>query len=166
MKYINFYKSPLGEIHMLSDGRYLLYLGFKKSGFNDEYEEKELDVFKKTRKWLDIYFKGIDPDFTPEYRLDGTSFRKEVWKYLERIPYGKTVTYKWIADKIAAKRGIKKMSAQAVGNAVGHNPISIIVPCHRVIGSDGSLIGYAAGLDIKREILKLEKKEYNNVRRL
>ncbi|MGN0733289.1 MAG: methylated-DNA--[protein]-cysteine S-methyltransferase [Emergencia sp.] len=119
-------------------------------------EVSKLPVFEQTRRWLDIYFEGREPDFTPPLHLIGTDFRKEVWDILKQIPYGQTKTYGEIAEELAARRGIRRMSAQAVGGAVGHNNISIIVPCHRVIGADGSLTGYAGGTDIKAELLRLE----------
>lgn len=106
--------------------------------------------------WLDIYFNNKIPDFTPPLLLKGTDFRMTVWKMLLDIPYGKTVSYGDIAKAVAKSRGIEKMSAQAVGNAVGHNPISIIVPCHRVVGSKGSLTGYGGGIKRKKELLRLE----------
>lgn len=155
MKYLGYYDSPLGTIKMVSDGEYLIELSFDKK-CSKEYIEKNLKIFNQTRKWLDIYFSGDIPSFTPKYKLEGTEFRKQVWKYIEKIKYGESVSYKEIADMIAKKKGIDKMSAQAVGNAVGHNPICLIVPCHRVIGADGSLVGYAAGLDRKKKLLDLE----------
>lgn len=161
MKYVEYYESPLGTIKMISDGEYLIELSFDKKR---SCIEKDLKIFDQTRKWLDIYFSGDIPDFTPKYKLEGTDFRKQVWKYIEKIEYGKSISYKEIADKIAKKRGIDKMSAQAVGNAVGHNPICLIVPCHRVIGTDGSLVGYAAGLDRKRKLLDLEGIVYKKTR--
>lgn len=124
------------------------------------YEQKELPIFEETIRWLDLYFSGKEPDFLPELSLNGTEFRKEVWKLLLEIPYGETVTYGEIAGKIAKKKGLLTMSAQAVGGAVGHNPISILVPCHRVVGSDGSLTGYAGGLDKKLALLTLEQKNH------
>lgn len=119
-------------------------------------EVSKLTVFEQTRNWLDIYFEGREPDFMPPLHLIGTDFRKEVWKILLQIPYGQTVTYGEIAEELAKSRGIRRMSAQAVGGAVGHNNISIIVPCHRVIGADGSLTGYAGGMEIKARLLWLE----------
>ena len=113
-------------------------------------------VFERTKKWLDSYFSGHNPDFTPPICLKGTSFQEDVWEILKRIPYGKVISYGAIARQIAEKRGLKRMSAQAVGGAVGRNPIAIIVPCHRVIGSDGSLTGYAGGLDKKTKLLRIE----------
>jgi len=118
--------------------------------------ESELPVFLETRRWLDLYFGGSEPGFTPRLKLSGTDFRKSVWNILLKIPYGRTMSYGQIAELIAEGKGIAKMSAQAVGGAVGHNPVSIIVPCHRVIGSDGSLTGYAGGLDKKKWLLTHE----------
>ena len=106
--------------------------------------------------WLDIYFSGQKPDFLPKLHLIGTDFQREVWDILLEIPYGQTVTYGEIARKIADKRGLKTMSDQAVGGAVGHNRVSVIVPCHRVIGSDGSLTGYAGGIERKIRLLDIE----------
>lgn len=120
----------------------------------------QLPIFKTTKQWLDIYFRGEIPDFTPPLRLKGTPFRKMVWEILLSISYGQTMTYGEIASKIAEQRGLARMSAQAVGSAVGHNPISIIVPCHRVVGSDGSLTGYAGGVERKAALLALEHRDY------
>ena len=111
----------------------------------------------ETIQWLDVYFAGKEPDFTPSLHLIGSDFRQAVWNILLSIPYGRTMTYGQIAKQLAKNTGIDKMSAQAVGGAVGHNPISIIVPCHRVVGTNGSLTGYAGGLDKKIALLKLEK---------
>ena len=116
----------------------------------------DLPIFAQTRRWLDIYFSGRKPDFTPALKMCGTPFRRRVWEILLTIPYGKTLTYGEIACLIACNTGTKRMSAQAVGGAVGHNPVSIIVPCHRVLGANGSLTGYAAGIDKKTRLLQLE----------
>lgn len=113
-------------------------------------------ILTLTEKWLDIYFSGNIPDFLPPLSLKGTDFQMCVWQKLSRIPYGKTVSYGALAKDIAAETGKEKMSARAVGNAVGKNPIAIIIPCHRVIGADGSLTGFAGGLEIKKELLRLE----------
>ena len=123
----------------------------------EDITENEDKILSRTINWLDRYFNGDKPsvnelDLAPE----GTDFRCEVWKMLCEIPYGKTTTYKEIADRIAEKRGVEKMAAQAVGGAVGHNPIAIIIPCHRVVGSKGNLTGYAAGLDKKKFLLRHE----------
>ena len=150
MNYISHYNSPLGSITLASDGDALIGLWFdgqKHFGTTlcDEYEEKPLPVFYQTAAWLDIYFDGRIPDFTPNIALNGTDFRREVWDILLTIPYGKTMTYGEIAGKIAHKRG-----------AVGRNPISIIVPCHRIIGANGSLTGYVGGIGRKAALLKME----------
>lgn len=161
MQYINYYSSPLGKITLASNGNELIGLWFEGqkyfgSTLNGEYKQKSLPVFEQTAKWLDIYFSGKNPDFTPPLFLSSTSFRNEVWKILLTIPYGKIMTYGEIAKLMAENRGVEKMSAQSVGGAVGHNPISIIVPCHRVVGTNGSLTGYAGGVDIKEKLLKFE----------
>ena len=120
------------------------------------FEEKNLAVFDQTRRWLDLYFSGREPGFTPALNPVGSAFRRAVWEILLKIPYGKTTTYGQIAREIAAARGLAKMSAQAVGGAVGHNEISIIIPCHRVVGAHGNLTGYAGGIDRKIKLLQLE----------
>lgn len=132
-----------------------------KSFFNEKNEVSGEDIcenkiFDETKKWLDIYFSREEPKFTPKLNIKGGEFRKDVWKILLEIPYGKTLTYKAIAEKLVMSGKYKKMSAQAVGGAVGHNPISIIIPCHRVVGASGSLTGYAGGLDRKVKLLELE----------
>lgn len=120
----------------------------------------ELDIFKQTKEWLDMYFSGKIPQFMPPIVLKGSSFRLRVWEELLKIHYGKTTTYSAIAQQIAIKKGLAKMSAQAIGGAVGNNPISIIIPCHRVIGSNGDLIGYAGGLDKKKILLDFEAQNF------
>ena len=161
MNYISHYKSPLGSITLASDGDSLIGLWFDGQKYfgttlDDEYEEKPLPIFDRTAAWLDIYFDGRIPDFTPKISLNDTDFRREVWDILLTIPYGKTMTYGEIAATIAQKRGVASISAQAVGGAVGRNPISIIVPCHRVIGSNKSLTGYAGGIEPKAALLRIE----------
>ncbi len=121
-----------------------------------EHEERNVPVFDAVKKWLDIYFSGREPDFMPPVHMIGSEFRQQVWKLLREIPYGETITYGGLAKRLARERGLERMSAQAVGGAVGHNEISIIVPCHRVVGSDGSLTGYAGGIDKKKRLLMLE----------
>ena len=113
-------------------------------------------ILGDTKKWLDLYFSGEEPNFTPKLKLEGTEFRREVWKILLEIPYGETLSYKGIAEKLIASGKYERMSSQAVGGAVGHNPISIIIPCHRVVGTSGSLTGYAGGLARKVKLLELE----------
>ncbi len=162
MDYIYHYDSPFGGITLAGSGEALTGLWFDKQKYfantlSDEYEQKNLPVFEQTVRWLDIYFSGNAPDFTPPLDIRTTDFRRIVCAIMLTIPFGKTMTYGEIADRIARQRGIAGMSAQAVGGAVGHNPISLIIPCHRVVGSDGSLTGYAGGIRIKAELLRLEK---------
>lgn len=162
MTYTYSYDSILGTITLASDGEALTGLWFNGQKYFGgallrEYEQKNLPVFEKTTRWLAIYFQGKNPDFTPPLSLNASPFRKAVWDILLTIPYGQTMTYGEIADKIARQKGIAKLSAQAVGGAVGHNPISIIVPCHRVVGKNGNLTGYAGGIDKKIKLLELEK---------
>ena len=167
MIYTYHYTSPLGIITLASNGESLTGLWFDGQKYFphkliSESAEAELPIFKQTVKWLDMYFSGRIPDFIPPISLNTTPFRKAVYDILLTIPYGQTMTYGEIANIIAKQKGIERMSAQAVGGAVGHNPISIIIPCHRVVGADGSLTGYASGLDKKIELLKLEK-PYNRI---
>lgn len=147
---------------MASDGESLCGLWFDgqkyfASTVKGETEDKTLPVFEQTKKWLDIYFSGNEPDFMPKLSLNGSEFRKAVWDILLKIPYGSVMTYGEIAKILAKQRGVAKMSAQAVGGAVGHNPISIIVPCHRVVGTNGNLTGYAGGIDKKSAFSKLKR---------
>ncbi len=122
----------------------------------NEAIEKQLPIFEQTKKWLDIYFSGKNPNFIPPINIDSTSsFRKKVFQILLTIPYGQTTSYGKIAKQLQTQSN-KTVSAQAVGGAVGHNPISLIIPCHRVVGSGGSLTGYAGGIDKKVQLLKLE----------
>ena len=178
MEYISHYKSPLGKITMAAEKNALTGLWFDGQKYYADtlgaaWEKKELPVFEQTKKWLDIYFGGKNPDFMPPLAMKTTPFRKEVWEILLTIPYGKTMTYGEIAKQISSQRQIQDMqknagenggrnekvhmSAQAVGQAVGHNSISILIPCHRVVGSDGSLTGYAGGIEKKVQLLTLEK---------
>lgn len=121
-------------------------------------ENDEEEILVKTKKWLDRYFLDEKPKIEElDICLNGTSFEKIVWELLKRIPYGEVITYKELAIKVAKKLGREKMSAQAIGGAVGHNPISIIIPCHRVVGTNGSLTGYAGGIDKKVKLLEFEK---------
>ena len=152
------YTSPFGKLTFTSDGEALTGLRFGgQEHCVSADDEGMLPIFTQTCKWLDIYFGGGVPDFTPALRFNVTPFRRAVYDILLTVPYGQTVTYGEIADIIAGQRSMERMSAQAVGGAVGHNPIAIIVPCHRVIGAGGDLTGYAAGLDKKVRLLKLEK---------
>lgn len=159
MNYMCKYNSEIGNIIIVSDGENLTGLWFEgqKHFLNlFEEQEEELEIFTKTKKWLDIYFSGKKPKFSIPVLFSGTEFRVKVWNILKEIPYGEVITYGDIAKRLAEEKGIKKMSAQAVGAAVGHNPISIIVPCHRVIGNNNNLTGYAGGLDKKKRLLEIE----------
>lgn len=160
MRYTDNYVSPMGNIVLAGDGTALTGLWFEGqkwfgAGLTDGAERAELPVFGQTKKWLDIYFGGGEPAFTPAVALRGSEFQIAVWNVLSAISYGKTVTYGEIAKNLTAVTG-RKTSARAVGSAVGRNPVSIIVPCHRVLGADGSLTGYAGGVERKRELLRLE----------
>ncbi len=163
MEYICHYNSPLGGITLANDGASLIGLWFDgqkhfANGLHQQYEEcDEMPVFEETKRWLDVYFSGKEPDFTPAIVLKTSGFRRRVWEILRTIPYGQTITYGDIARVIAREKGLKTMSAQAVGGAVGHNPISLIIPCHRVVGANGSLTGYAGGMDRKEWLLRMEQ---------
>ncbi len=154
MKYISYYKSPLGNILLASDGKYLTGLWFEAQKYyaknlDENALEKDLEIFVLTKKWLDLYFKGLNPDFNIPVKFYGTNFQKCVWQRLLDIPYGHTITYGELASKLHT-------SARAIGTAVGKNPISIIVPCHRVVGKKNNLTGYAGGVEKKEYLLKLE----------
>lgn len=164
MTYKSIYKTKngLSDIILNSGGEYLTGLWFEGSKdsikHDENAKEKELEIFKETKKWLDIYFSGKVPEFTPKYKINNiTDFRKEVIDIMNLIPFGETITYNDIAEKIAKKRRIKKMSAQAVGGAIGSNPICIIIPCHRVVGKNGKLIGYGGGIENKEILLEHEQ---------
>ena len=168
MEYTHHYESPLGGITLASDGEALIGLWFDgQKYFADslgrEHKEQPLPVFDEANRWLDIYFSGKAPDFTPPLNMKTTQFRKAVWEIMLTIPYGKTMTYSEIADRIAKEKGLVRMSAQAVGGAVGHNSISLIIPCHRVVGTNGSLTGYAGGVDKKVKLLTLEKADMSSL---
>ena len=158
MIYTAHYTSLLGGITLASDGIALTGLYFDgDTGCPpcDAAHKKDLPVFGEAMRWLDLYFAGHEPDFSPTLNPTGTAFQQAVWAILRTIPYGATTSYGTIARRIEQKTK-KRMSAQAVGGAVGRNPISIIIPCHRVLGADGSLTGYAGGLDKKEYLLGLE----------
>ncbi len=168
MIYTCHYASPLGGITLAGNGTALTGLWFDgQKYFGDtlprEHTEQALPVFAEATRWLRVYFSGREPDFTPPLAMETTPFRKAVWEILLTIPYGKTMTYGEIAKQIARKNGLSHMSAQAVGGAVGHNSISLIVPCHRVVGSNGSLTGYAGGIDRKIQLLQLEKADLSRL---
>lgn len=154
--------SPLGEITLRSDGEALTGLWFaddKHYGAKDIAGAAlaDLDVFMQAEAWLAEYFAGREPKVSVSLKLQGSEFQMQVWRLLQDIPYGRLVTYGDIAKKIAAQKGLARMSAQAVGGAVGHNPLCIIVPCHRVVGANGSLTGYGGGMWRKVRLLELEK---------
>lgn len=155
MLFLTHYASPLGPILLAADETGLTGLWFEgqkyfPSFLGVDYQEKETPVLTETARWLDVYFSGKDPGFLPPLHPQGSPFRQTVWDILLTIPRGQTMTY----GEIARRLGVH--SAQAVGGAVGHNPISILIPCHRVVGSDGSLTGYAGGFDRKARLLQLE----------
>ena len=168
MQYTSHYNSPIGQITLASDGEKLTGLWFDGQKYfaakldKDSYE-KDLAIFKETKRWLDIYFSGKLPDFTPLLNMICSDFRKAVREVMLSIPYGQMMTYGEIAEKIAKDRGLKHMSAQAIGGAVGHNTISIIIPCHRVVGTNGSLTGYAGGIDRKIWLLEHEGVDMNGL---
>ena len=163
MLYSTGYASPLGEMTLGSDGENIIGLWlagqkyFAETATGEVVEKSDLSVFVLAKKWLDAYFAGQKPAIS-ELPLAprGSEFRQTVWKILCEIPYGKCTTYGAIAKQTAARLGKKTMSSQAVGGAVGHNPISVIIPCHRVVGANGSLTGYAGGIDKKIKLLKHE----------
>ena len=168
MRYTCRYESPLGGILLACDEVGLTGLWFQgqkyfAQGLDTNHEEKNTAVFDRTKKWLDIYFGGKAPDFTPPLHLIGSDFRTGVWKLLLEIPYGQVETYGGIAKKLSKRTA---SAARAVGGAVGHNKISIIIPCHRVVGANGSLTGYAGGIERKTFLLRLEKAEMIAIKNL
>ena len=162
MMYTLHYNSPLGGILLAADEVGLTGLWFDGEKYfadalDPEHKAQETPILREAKRWLDVYFCGQEPDFTPPLHPIGSPFRQEVWALLLQIPYGQTTTYGALAKQLAAMHGLPRMSAQAVGGAVGHNKISIIIPCHRVVGTNGSLTGYAGGIDKKAKLLTLEK---------
>lgn len=176
MLYKKIYNSLLGDILIVFDEEALLglYL-YSQKEFAEKLRDSEIveideevlfsskeedyKILRLTETWLDKYFLGEDPGFVPLIKVSGSEFRKDVWDILLKIPYGETRTYKEVGEALLTSGKYERVSNQAVGGAVGHNPISLIIPCHRVIGSDGSLRGYAGGVDVKRKLLELERKE-------
>lgn len=160
--FVSHYQSPLGPMTLSADSEGLTGVWFD----DQKYFGSTLSAgavadvhnlfLHDAAKWLDDYFAGRQPQFCPQLHLVGSDFRQKVWSLLLKIPYGQVATYKSIGDEVATRMGVPHMSAQAVGGAVGHNPISIIVPCHRVLATSGSLTGYAGGLERKRYLLRLE----------
>ena len=161
MQYISRYTNKMGEILLASDGKNLIGLWFVGQKYfagnlDKDTFEKDLPIFEKTKQWLDVYFSGKAPCFTPPLSFGNIStFRKRVWEIMLEIPFGQTSTYGKIARKMEEETG-KMISARAIGGAVGHNSISLIIPCHRVLGSNFSVTGYAGGIDKKIKLLKLE----------
>ncbi len=164
MEYLTRYSSPIGELTLVSDGHALTGLRFESGAQafrpQTEYEENPgLPVFDASARWLDRYFSGQIPGVTPPLSFpDSTPFRRLIQELLQEIPYGSTVSYGELAQRAARRMGTPRMSAQAVGSACARNPIPIFVPCHRVIGADGSLTGYAGGLAKKQFLLELESR--------
>lgn len=168
MQYITEYHSPIGTLTIAGDGTHITGLWtqgqkYFAAAVGAEAVKEPLAVFDRTADWLDRYFAGQAPKMDIPLAPEGSAFRKEVWRILCGIPYGQLLTYGVIARQVARKKGIASMSAQAVGGAVGHNPISILIPCHRVVGANGSLTGYAGGIERKIELLKLEKSEIGHL---
>lgn len=161
MRFTAWYSSPLGRILLAADGTSLTGLWFDGQkyfarGLDPAHEEKNLPVFDTARLWLDLYFSGKQPDFMPQLRLSGTAFQKTVWELLQTIPYGETTSYGALVMRAAGDNRTAQTSARALGSAVARNPISIIIPCHRVVGANGNLTGYAGGIERKIALLKLE----------
>lgn len=162
MIYTQHYDSPLGGILLAADETGLTGLWFDGEKYYAdnlaaEHEARDTQALGAAKRWLDVYFAGKEPDFLPPLHPIGSAFRQEVWQLLLEIPYGQTTTYGALARRLAERRGLRHMSAQAVGGAVGHNEISILIPCHRVVGTSGSLAGYAGGIDKKLSLLRLEQ---------
>lgn len=163
------YESPLGLITMVCDDHALLGLWFSDQPhlmdeFTDACQMADTSIFSETRRWLDCYFSGSVPDFAPPLQVTGSPFRKIVCDIMTTIPYGQTMTYGAIAMEVSKRMNLSRMSAQAVGGAVGHNPISLIIPCHRVMGAGGNLTGYAGGIERKIALLKLEGADVSKLR--
>lgn len=170
MIYKTYYDSPVGNILLLSKENTLIRLSIEGQKYyidkadNKIPQKNDIEIFVQTKEWLDRYFEGKKPKIS-ELKIDitGNEFRKNVWKILCEIPYGKTITYGEIARKVAKNMNKKTMSAQAVGGAVGNNPISIIIPCHRVVGKNGNLTGYSGGIDKKIQLLNIENVNIENL---
>lgn len=155
--------TPLGEMLAVEEDGTLIRLDFPQTRYPPKMTgvPGKSAILLDTKKWLEIYFSGSIPDFTPPLRPEGTAFRQRVWQLLREIPYGESMTYGELAGRLAPEHG--KMSAQAVGQAVGANPISLIIPCHRVLGAGGAITGYGGGLDRKRALLQLESIPYKDI---
>ena len=168
MVYTCKYQSLLGDILLAADEIGLTGLWFERQKYfantlPDVYFSQETEILAEAKKWMDVYFSGEEPKFTPPLHPAGSEFRQAVWQSLLQIPYGQTITYGEIAGKMAEIKNTSRMSAQAVGGAVGHNEISIIIPCHRVVGTNGSLTGYAGEIDKKIALLELEHADMNHL---
>ena len=168
MIYATEYPSPLGTITLACDADAIIGLWFNGQRYfgnilPQQTTPENRPLFAEAKRWLDLYFSGRDPGFLPPLRYDSTPFRKTVCEIMLTIPYGKTMTYGEIAAEVARQRGMSKMSAQAVGGAVGHNPISLMIPCHRVVGTNGSLTGYGGGIQRKVKLLELERADMHGL---
>lgn len=168
MQYTTTYHSPIGDILLAADTTGLTGLWFEgaryfANGLDSEHKEQNLPIFTQTKQWLDTYFSSSIPDEMPPIHMTGSDFRLAVWQLLLQVPYGQTITYGALARKIEQQMGIPRMSAQAIGGAIAHNPICILIPCHRVIGTNGSLTGYAGGIDKKIKLLSLEKADLSGL---
>ena len=168
MTYTMHYDSPLGKILLAADEEGMTGVWFQAQKYfaaklPPENEEGTTPVLGDACRWLDIYFSGREPDFTPKLHLIGSDFRQAVWALLLQIPYGQTRTYGVLAKQLAERNGGKRVSAQAVGGAVGHNPISLMIPCHRVVGTNGSLTGYGGGIQRKKALLELERADMHGL---
>ncbi|MDR2806409.1 MAG: methylated-DNA--[protein]-cysteine S-methyltransferase [Dysgonamonadaceae bacterium] len=170
MEYIHNVKSPVGMLTVSSDGKNITGLWIENQKYfaktlSKNVVEQNLPIFENIQKWLDIYFSGKEPDFMPPLMPDGSAFQTSVWNILRKIPYGQTATYGEIAKRFELENKNSHTSARAIGAAVGHNPISILIPCHRVIGKNGDLTGYAAGVGAKFKLLQLEGVKISDVNR-
>lgn len=169
MIHISYYQSPLGRITLASNNNVLIGLWFDKQKYymktiTEEWIVTEDEMLIKTKKWLDDYFLGKNPSADNlKWNLIGTNFQVMVWMLLINIPYGKVITYKDLANRIAKKLNVSCMSAQAIGSAVSKNPIAIIIPCHRVVGQKNNLVGYAGGLIKKEKLLEMESTTIDNI---
>lgn len=159
MKYCCIYESPIGPLTLVCNDNALTNLDFGAHASEDAALQENHPILAQTRNWLDIYFSGQEPGFMPPIELSGSEFRQMVGHIMLNIPFGHTITYGDIAREVQERTG-KRASAQAVGNAVGHNPIAIIVPCHRVVGYNGSLTGYGGGMDNKIRLLENENIDF------
>lgn len=161
MQFVSHYQSPIGPVTLVAEGDALVGAWFNDQRFfcstlTPSAVAGVTPVLNDAARWLDDYFKGMRPEYLPALSFAGSDFRLRVWRLLVEIPYGQTTTYRDLGEKVAQNAGKRRMSAQAVGGAVGHNPICIFVPCHRVLAANGSLAGYAGGLERKEFLLRLE----------